>query len=83
MTSMVDNPEKKIEGTWKESTWEYEKVDKNDTVSKDFKNVSNYVKGNIHNFESNYLVKILHAKQVANVAFSFLGVIFILIKPKP
>lgn len=41
---MVDNPEKKIEGTWKESTWEYEKVDKNDTVSKDFKNVSNYVK---------------------------------------
>ncbi len=44
MTSMAENPEKKIEGVWKESVWEYEKVDKNDTVSKDFKNLSNYVK---------------------------------------
>lgn len=44
MTSVSGNPEKKIEGIWKESTWEYEKVDKNDTVSKDFNNVSGYVK---------------------------------------
>ena len=44
MTSMAENPEKKIEGVWKESIWEYEKVDKNDTVSKDFNNVSGYVK---------------------------------------
>lgn len=44
MTSMAENPEKKIKGVWKESIWEYEKVDKNDTVSKDFNNVSGYVK---------------------------------------
>lgn len=44
MTGMAENPEKKIEGTWKELVWEYEKVDKNDTVNKDFKSVSSYVK---------------------------------------
>ena len=44
MTSMAENPEKKIEGVWKESIWEYEKVDKNDTVNKDFSSVSGYVK---------------------------------------
>jgi hypothetical protein len=44
MTGMSGNPEKKIEGEWKEATWEYEKADKNDTVNADFKNVSGYVK---------------------------------------
>lgn len=41
---MSGNPEKKIEGEWEEASWEYEKVDKNDTVNADFKNVSGYVK---------------------------------------
>lgn len=44
LMSIAENPEKKIEGTWKELTWEYEKADKNDTVNADFKNVSGYVK---------------------------------------
>lgn len=41
------NPENIIKGQWKELVWEYEKVDKNDTISKDFKNISNYVKSMI------------------------------------
>lgn len=44
LMSMVENPEKKIEGSWKESVWEYEKVDKNDTINSDFKKISGYVK---------------------------------------
>lgn len=44
MTGISGNPEKKIEGVWKEAIWEYEKADKNDTVNADFKNVSGYVK---------------------------------------
>jgi len=38
------NPETTIVGTWSELAWEYEKVDKNDTLKKDFDTISNYVK---------------------------------------
>lgn len=38
------NPENSIEGQWDELIWEYEKVDKNDTLNQDFKNISEYVK---------------------------------------
>lgn len=44
LISMSNNPENIIEGQWKELVWEYEKVDKNDTVKSDFHNVSDYVK---------------------------------------
>lgn len=44
MTGMAENPEKKLEGSWKECIWEYEKVDKNDTINSDFKFLSGYVK---------------------------------------
>lgn len=44
LISMSNNPENIIEGQWKELAWEYEKVDKNDTVKSDFHNVSDYVK---------------------------------------
>lgn len=44
LMSIAENPEKKIEGSWEESIWEYEKVDKNDTINSDFKNISSYVK---------------------------------------
>ena len=44
LISMSNNPEKIIEGQWKELVWEYEKVDKNDTITNDFDNVSDFVK---------------------------------------
>ena len=44
LISMSQSPEMQIEGEWKELAWEYEKVDKNDTVNSDFKKVSTYVK---------------------------------------
>ncbi|SHI43734.1 hypothetical protein [Flavobacterium terrae] len=44
LMSIAENPEKKLEGSWKESVWEYEKVDKNDTKNSDFKHISSYVK---------------------------------------
>lgn len=44
LISMSQSPEMQIEGEWKELTWEYEKVNKNDTVNSDFRNVSSYVK---------------------------------------
>jgi len=44
LISMAKSPELSIEGEWKELVWEYEKVDKNDTLSEDFMPVSHYVK---------------------------------------
>jgi len=44
LISMSRNPELQIEGEWKELAWEYEKVDRNDTVKSDFNPVSFYVK---------------------------------------
>jgi hypothetical protein len=44
LISMSNNPENTIEGQWKELVWEYEKVDKNDTTTNDYNNVSDYVK---------------------------------------
>lgn len=44
LISMSNNPENIIEGQWKELVWEYEKVDKNDTITNDFDNVSDFVK---------------------------------------
>ncbi len=41
---MSNNPENTIEGQWKELVWEYEKVDKNDTITNDYDNVSDFVK---------------------------------------
>ena len=38
------NPETTIVGSWSELEWKYEKVDKNDTLKKDFDTISNYVK---------------------------------------
>ena len=44
LISMSNNPENTIEGQWKELVWEYEKVDKNDTITNDYDNVSDFVK---------------------------------------
>ena len=44
LISVTKNPEATIEGEWRELAWEYEKVDKNDTLNDDFKSVSGYVK---------------------------------------
>lgn len=44
LLSNSNNPEKTIQGQWKESVWEYEKVDKNDTTKSDFNSVSHFVK---------------------------------------
>lgn len=44
LISMSNNPENIIEGQWKELVWEYEKVDKNDTITNDYVNVSDFVK---------------------------------------
>lgn len=44
LISMAKSPEATIEGEWKELAWEYEKVNKNDTVNSDFIHVSSYVK---------------------------------------
>lgn len=44
LISMSNNPESIIEGQWKELVWEYEKVDKNDTITNDYVNVSDFVK---------------------------------------
>ncbi len=44
LISMSNNPENTIEGQWKELVWEYEKVDKNDTITNDYNNVSDFVK---------------------------------------
>lgn len=44
LISMSNNPENIIEGQWKELVWEYEKVDKNDTITNDYDNVSDFVK---------------------------------------
>lgn len=44
LISMAKNPEMTIEGEWRELAWEYEKVNKNDTVNSDFIKVSSYVK---------------------------------------
>ena len=44
LISMSNNPENIIEGQWKELVWEYEKVDKNDTITTDYDNVSDFVK---------------------------------------
>lgn len=44
LISMSNNPEHIIEGQWKELVWEYEKVNKNDTITNDYDNVSDFVK---------------------------------------
>ncbi len=44
LISMAQSPEIKIEGEWKELAWEYEKVDRNDTIKTDYNSVSSYVK---------------------------------------
>lgn len=44
LISMSNNPENTIEGQWKESVWEYEKVDINDTAKSDYNKVSHFVK---------------------------------------
>ncbi|MGC4040859.1 MAG: hypothetical protein QM710_08805 [Flavobacterium sp.] len=44
LISMSRSPEMVIEGEWKELAWEYEKVNKNDTVKSDYNKVSSYVK---------------------------------------
>lgn len=44
LLGMSQSPEMIIEGEWKELAWEYEKVNKNDTVNSDFTKVSSYVK---------------------------------------
>ncbi len=44
LISMSNNPENAIEGQWKELVWEYEKVDKNDTITNDYNTVSDFVK---------------------------------------
>ena len=44
LISMAKSPDMIIEGEWKELAWEYEKVNKNDTVNSDYTNVSSYVK---------------------------------------
>lgn len=44
LLSMSQSPEATIEGEWKELSWEYEKVNRNDTLKPDFTNVSSYVK---------------------------------------
>lgn len=46
LVSMSNNPENTIKGEWKELVWEYEKVDDNDTINKEFKTVSEYIKDN-------------------------------------
>lgn len=44
LMGMSQSPEARIEGEWKELAWEYEKVNRNDTVKSDFTGVSSYVK---------------------------------------
>ncbi|MGV3697790.1 hypothetical protein [Flavobacterium sp.] len=44
LISMSQSPEMLIEGEWKELAWEYEKVNRNDTVKSDYITVSSYVK---------------------------------------
>lgn len=44
LISISQSPEMIIEGEWKELTWEYEKVNKNDTIKSDYNSVSSYVK---------------------------------------
>jgi hypothetical protein len=44
---MSISPERIILGEWNEMAWEYEKVDKNDTLNEDYLNISNYVKDRV------------------------------------
>lgn len=44
LISASKNPETAIVGSWNELAWEYEKVNKNDTLKRDFDTISTYVK---------------------------------------
>lgn len=47
LISVAKNPELVIEGEWNELAWEYEKVDKEDTLNDEYEGISNYVKETI------------------------------------